>query len=73
MTEVAEGHYLDRFKLRTRRLGGIAVARHGYGRPSRIVTMIEAGHPVPDDAGLQAASRALTFADGAGRTISCSC
>ena len=28
--------------------------------------MIEAGHPVPDAAGLEAADRALTLADGAG-------
>ena len=65
MAEVAEGFYLDRLKLPAGRLGGIAVARHGYGRPLQIVTMIEAGHPVPDGAGLDAALRALEFADGA--------
>jgi glycerate 2-kinase len=66
MTEVAEGFYLDRFKLEPHRLCGIAVARHGYGRPLRIATMIEAGHPVPDDAGLRAAARAIELAAGAG-------
>ena len=65
MAEVAEGFYLNRFTLDPGRLCGIAVARHGYGRPLRIVTMIEAGHPVPDRAGLQAAVRAIDFADGA--------
>jgi len=65
MAEVAEGFYLDRLKLPAGRLGGIAVARHGYGRPLQIVTMIEAGHPVPDGASLDAALRALEFADGA--------
>ena len=65
MAEVAEGFYLDRLKLPAGRLGGIAVSRHGYGRPLQIVTMIEAGHPVPDGAGLDAALRALEFADGA--------
>ena len=65
MAEVAEGFYLDRLKLDPERLCGIAVARHGYGRPLQIVTMIEAGHPVPDGAGLDAALRALEFADGA--------
>ncbi len=65
MAEVAEGFYLDRLKLDPERLCGIAVARHGYGRPLQIVTMIEAGHPVPDGAGLEAALRALEFADGA--------
>jgi glycerate 2-kinase len=44
----------------------VAVARHGYGRPTQVVEMIEAGHPVPDAAGLKAAERALALADGAG-------
>jgi hydroxypyruvate reductase len=66
MAEVAEGFYLDRLKLPAVRLSGIAVARHGYGRSLRVVQMIEAGHPVPDAAGLRAAERALALADGAG-------
>jgi len=66
MAEVAEGVYLDRMRLPAERLAGVAVARHGYGRPLRVVSMIEAGHPVPDAAGLQAAEHALQFADGAG-------
>ena len=65
MAEVAERFYLNRLKLPAGRLGGIAVARHGYGRPLQIVTMIEAGHPVPDGAGLEAALRAIEFADSA--------
>ncbi|HZL41461.1 MAG TPA: glycerate kinase [Pseudolabrys sp.] len=66
MAEVAEDFYLNRLKLNPKRLCGVAVARHGYGRPLKIVTMIEAGHPVPDAAGRDAANRALTLADGAG-------
>ena len=65
MAEVAEGFYLDRHRLAPARLAGIAVARHGYGRPTRAVTMIEAGHPIPDAAGLAAAERALALADAA--------
>ena len=65
MAEVAEGFYLDRHRLAPTRLAGIAVARHGYGRPTRAVTMIEAGHPIPDAAGLAAAERALALADAA--------
>ncbi len=65
MTETAELVYLDRFKLPPARLTGVAVARHGYGRPTRAVSMIEAGHPVPDAAGLEAAARAIDLADGA--------
>jgi hydroxypyruvate reductase len=66
MAEVAEAHYLDRGFPKDR-LCGIAVARHGYGRPLRIVEMVEAGHPVPDQAGLDAAARTLALADGANR------
>jgi glycerate 2-kinase len=65
MAEVAEGHYLDRLALPAKRLTGVAVARHGYGRPTRVVQMIEAGHPMPDAAGLKAAERALVLADAA--------
>jgi hydroxypyruvate reductase len=65
MIEVAERHYLDDLKFPVARLTGIAVARHGYGRPTRIVPMIEAGHPIPDAAGLEAAERALKLADAA--------
>jgi hydroxypyruvate reductase len=66
MAEVAEGFYLDHLKLPAARLSGIAVARHGYGRPTRVVRMIEAGHPIPDAAGLEAADRALVLADSGG-------
>ena len=65
MTEVAEQHYLDRGKFDPERMSGVAVARHGYGRPTRRVEMIEAGHPVPDAEGLAAAEKALRTADAA--------
>lgn len=67
MTEVAEHHYLDTLKVAPDRMTGIAVARHGYGRPTRRVTMVEAGHPIPDATGLEAASHALALADRAGK------
>ncbi len=63
MTEVAERHYLA--QLPPDRLAGIAVTRHGYGRPTRHIPVIEAGHPVPDAAGLNATQRALALADAA--------
>ncbi len=65
MAEVAEAHYFDKLRLSRDRLYGLAVARHGYGRPMRVIRMIEAGHPIPDAAGLQAASDALDLADAA--------
>jgi len=67
MAEVAESFYLDELRLPAERLTGVAVARHGYGRPTRVVGMIEAGHPIPDAAGLKAADRAIGLADSAGK------
>src|SRR5262245_27196542 len=64
MTEVAEQHYLDA-GLPRQRLAGIAVTRHGYARPARVIEMVEAGHPMPDAAGLAAAERVLALADAA--------
>ena len=66
MAEVAETHYLGELRIATERLSGVAVARHGYGRHLRRVRMIEAGHPIPDAAGLEGADRALALADSAG-------
>jgi hydroxypyruvate reductase len=65
MTEVAERHYLDA-GLAPGRLTGLAVTRHGYGRPTRQIEVIEAGHPMPDAAGFAASTRALELADRAG-------
>ena len=67
MIEVAERHYLEA-GFPASRIGGIAVARHGYGRPTRVVPMIEAGHPIPDQAGLESAAKALAIAESAGES-----
>ena len=66
MAEVAERHYLDDHGLPASRIEGLAVTRHGYGRPTRHVRLIEAGHPVPDAAGLAATFETLSLADTAG-------
>jgi hydroxypyruvate reductase len=65
MAEVAERHYLDTLKLAPERLAGLAVTRHGYARPTRALPVIEAGHPVPDQASLDGAARTLALADAA--------
>ena len=65
MAETAEAHYRDQLRIAAERLSGVAVARHGYGRHLRRVRMIEAGHPVPDAAGLEGAELAIKLADGA--------
>jgi hydroxypyruvate reductase len=64
MTEVAERHYRDA-GLAERRLAGVAVTRHGYARPTRVIPVIEAGHPVPDEAGLAATEQVLALAGSA--------
>jgi hydroxypyruvate reductase len=66
MAEVAERHYVDQCGMPPDRLSGLAVTRHGYGRPTRFVRLIEAGHPVPDAAGLAATFETLALADSAG-------
>lgn len=66
MAEVAERYYLEQLKFPANRFIGLAVARHGYGRPLKVIDMIEAGHPIPDAAGLHAAERALALSDNAG-------
>jgi len=65
MTEIAEQHYLDDFGMPPSRLAGAAVTRSGYARPTRVVPVAEAGHPIPDSASVAAAERALKLMQGA--------
>src|SRR5215470_8030322 len=62
MAAAAERHYLDTLKLEPSRLVGIATTRHGHGVPTRRIKVIEAGHPMPDEAGLKAAEDTLQLA-----------
>jgi glycerate 2-kinase len=64
LTEVAEQHYP--VLIAKARVDGIAVTRHGYGRPTLRIAVIEAGHPVPDEAGLAGTERSLALAAAAG-------
>jgi glycerate 2-kinase len=66
MAEIAEHHYSGAL-ADAARIVGIAVTRHGYGRPTQIVEMVEAGHPVPDAAGVAATEKALALAGAATR------
>jgi glycerate 2-kinase len=66
MAAAAERHYLDALGLDPARLIGIATTRHGHGVPTRKIDVIEAGHPVPDEAGLKGAEASLQLAAGAG-------
>src|SRR4051795_3952004 len=62
MAAAAERHYLDALEMEPSLLTGIATTRHGHGVPTRRIRVIEAGHPVPDEAGLKGADDSLKLA-----------
>lgn len=66
MAEACERHYLDGGRIDPEKLTGICVTRHGYGRPLRRIRCVEAGHPVPDRAGIEATRDVLALAEEAG-------
>ncbi len=47
-------------------LSGLVITRHGHGVPTRRIEVVEAGHPLPDAAGLSAAARLLERVRSAG-------
>ena len=47
-------------------LGGLVVTRYGYAVPCSRIEIVEAAHPVPDDAGLAASQRMLELVAGLG-------
>jgi hydroxypyruvate reductase len=65
MAAVAERCFLDEQGVPASRVSGIAVTRRGYASSTRRVRVIEAGHPVPDAAGLAGTLETLAIADSA--------
>lgn len=47
-------------------LSGLVVTRYGHGADTRHIEVVEASHPVPDDAGQKAAARMLEMVQGLG-------
>jgi len=45
---------------------GLVITRYGYARPCRGIEIVEAAHPVPDQAGADATARMLDLLDGLG-------
>ncbi|MGX0875400.1 glycerate 2-kinase [Roseovarius sp. MBR-154] len=45
---------------------GLVITRYGYGRPCKGIEIVEAAHPVPDAAGMQATARMLDLVAGLG-------
>lgn len=47
-------------------LAGLVVTRYGHGLPLERIEVVEAGHPMPDDAGREAAARMLKMVSDLG-------
>lgn len=43
---------------------GLVITRYGYGRPCQGIEIVEAAHPVPDQAGVDATARMLRYLEG---------
>jgi glycerate 2-kinase len=46
--------------------GGHVIVKYGHGGPARHVTIHEAGHPIPDEAGVRATRTLIDFVSGRG-------
>ncbi len=57
MARAVEAHW-------TGELSGLVVTRYGYAVPCQRIEIVEAAHPVPDEAGLSAARRLLELVRG---------
>ncbi len=60
MANAAEAHYP------LEKLEGLVVTRYGHALPTRKIEVLEAAHPVPDGAGVQATERILETASNLG-------
>ena len=45
---------------------GLVITRYGYGRPCQQIEIVQAAHPVPDAAGLEATARMITLVSDLG-------
>jgi hydroxypyruvate reductase len=61
MAATVEAHWQDSAPPR-----GIVLTRHGHRAPTRHIEVVEAGHPLPDEAGPAACECMLTLLDGVG-------
>lgn len=64
MAQATERHYIA--KGQGDRISGFVTTRHGFGLPTEIIEIIEAGHPVPDENSVSGAQRALESVASAG-------
>ncbi|MEQ8823289.1 MAG: glycerate kinase [Filomicrobium sp.] len=64
MAQATERHYIA--KGQADKISGLVSTRHGFGLPTEILEILEAGHPVPDENSISGARRALELASSAG-------
>ncbi|MCL7997801.1 glycerate kinase [Brucella sp. 21LCYQ03] len=57
MAAAFERAWAERHEGEDAPIEGVVVTRYGYGAPCNTIEIIEASHPVPDDAGLAASKR----------------
>lgn len=48
------------------KISGLISTRHGFGLPTQIIKILEAGHPVPDANSIEGAKQAIALAKSAG-------
>lgn len=60
MAQATERHYLQAGTIG--QVSGVVTTRHGYGLPTEVIEVMQSSHPVPDEASVAAACRALTIA-----------
>ena len=66
MAATLEQSYLDQgYDPSTKRIFGHVATRHGYSCPTKFIKVTEAGHPIPDQASIDAAQSALRMAASA--------
>ena len=65
MAEVAERHYLDDIGVPPGRIAGVLPSAPWLARATRLIRIVEAGHPVPDATGIAATLETLALADTA--------
>jgi glycerate 2-kinase len=64
MAVSAEEHYIATGQAD--KISGLISTRHGFGLPTKIIQILEAGHPVPDANSIVGAERAIALAKSAG-------
>lgn len=64
MAVATERHYIAAGQRE--KISGLISTRHGFGLPTEIICILEAGHPVPDAHSIEGAKRAVELAQSGG-------